>query len=108
MSGGAGRRLQGAMAAGGFVVGCVGVLGALAGEGPAPPWLLRLYAAWCVAVPYWWYLEHRLLCPRDAEEARREFEARQGHSRLVWLGFALAMGGLILARAAAAAAAAAR
>ncbi len=86
------------MAAGGAAAGTIGVLGALRGEGPAEPWLLRLFAAWCVATPYWWYLEHRLLAPEEPA-ARAEFAARQGHSRLVWLGFALAMGVLILARA---------
>ena len=90
-------RLQTAVAMGGAVLGLAGVLGALAGEGPAPPWVVRLLAAWCVGTPYWWYLEHRWLRP-EAPAARREFAARQAHSRMVWLGFALAMAVPILAR----------
>lgn len=92
-----GRGLQAFMALGGAAAGLAGVAGALVGEGPAPGWVLRLFAAWCVATPYWWYLEHRWLRPQ-APAARREFAARQAHSRLVWLGFALAMAVPILAR----------
>jgi hypothetical protein len=93
-----GRALQAAVAAGGAAIGLAGVAGALAGEGAAEPWLLRLFTAWCVAAPYWWYLEHRLLALEDPA-ARLEFAARQAHSRMVWLGFAIAMGTLIIARA---------
>jgi hypothetical protein len=89
--------LQAAMAVGGAAAGIAGVLGAVAGEGPAPAWVKRLFAAWCVVTPYWWYLEHRLLAPAGAA-ARAEFRARQGYSRLVWVGFVLAMGVPILAR----------
>lgn len=89
--------VQGAVAVGGAALGLLGVAGALHGDGPAPGWVWRLFAGWCVATPYWWYLEHRLLRPADAA-ARREFAARQAHSRLVWLGFALAMGVPIVAR----------
>lgn len=92
-----GARLQAAMALGGAAAGLAGVLGALAGEGPTPAWVLRLFAVWCVATPYWWYLEHRWLRP-ESQAARREFAARQAHSRMVWLGFALAMAVPILAR----------
>jgi hypothetical protein len=89
--------LQVAVALGGAALGLLGVAGALVGEGPAPGWVLRLFAAWCVATPYWWYLEHRWLRP-SSPAARREFAARQACSRMVWLGFALAMAVPILAR----------
>jgi hypothetical protein len=92
-----GRRLRLGMATGGAAAGLLGVCGALRGEGPVEPWVLRLFAAWCVATPYWWYLEHRLLAPADPA-GRAAFEAGQRHSRTVWLGFALAMGVPILAR----------
>jgi hypothetical protein len=94
-----GGRLQLGMALSGATVGVTGVFGALHGAGPVEPWVLRLFAAWCVATPYWWYLEHRLLAPLEPR-ARAEFEAGQRHSRLVWLGFAMAMGVPILARGA--------
>ncbi|MES2710383.1 MAG: hypothetical protein V4653_02275 [Pseudomonadota bacterium] len=86
------------MAMGGGLVGVVGVLGALRGEGPVPSHVLGIFAGWCVVTPYWWYAEHRWLAPTDPA-ARAEFERRQAYSRQVWLGFALAMGVLILARA---------
>jgi hypothetical protein len=89
--------LQTAVALGGAALGLLGVAGALAGDGPAPDWVLRLFAAWCVATPYWWYLEHRWLRPPPGP-ARREFAARQAYSHMVWLGFALAMAVPILAR----------
>jgi hypothetical protein len=92
-----GARLQGFVALAGAAAGLVGVAGALAGEGPAPGWVMRLFAIWCVATPYWWYLEHRWLRPADAA-ARRELALRQAHSRMVWLGFALAMGVPLMAR----------
>lgn len=93
----AGRRLQAAMALGGFALGTGAVIAALAGEGPPPPWLPRFFAAWCVVTPYWWWLEHRLLYPPDAA-AQRHFQAMQALSRQVWLGFAMALGVLLLAR----------
>ncbi|MGG5891146.1 hypothetical protein ACLF3G_29165 [Falsiroseomonas sp. HC035] len=93
-----GRRLRAAVALGGAAIGLAGVAGALAGEGPAPRWVLRLFAAWCVATPYWWYIEYRLFMPAEAG-ARQAFEAGQSQSRWVWLGFTLAMGVLILASA---------
>jgi hypothetical protein len=92
-----GRHLQLGMATGGAVVGLLGVFGALRREGAVEPWVLRLFAGWCVATPYWWYLEHRLLAPAEPV-ARAGFEARQRLSRLVWLGFAMATGVPILAR----------
>lgn len=92
------RWLQTMVAAGGGAAGAFGVAAAVAGQGPAPAWLLWLFAGWCVATPYWWYLEYRLLCPADPR-GRREFRRRQSYSRLVWLGFALAMALPILARA---------
>jgi len=97
VSGAAGAWLQRIMAAGGAAVGAVGVIGALHGEGPVPAHVLGIFAGWCVITPYWWYLEHRLLAPHEPA-AMREFERRQVHSRQVWLGFALAMGVLILLR----------
>jgi hypothetical protein len=78
-------------------LGLLGVAGALEGEGSRRRLVLRLFAAWCVATPYWWYLEHRWLRPADAG-GPREFDARQACSRMVWLGFALAMAVPILAR----------
>jgi hypothetical protein len=85
------------VAVGGAALGCLGVAAALAGDGPVPGWLLRFFAAWCVATPYWWYLEYRLFRPAEAV-ARRDFDRRQGHSRMVWLGFVLAMAVPILVR----------
>ena len=85
------------MALGGGALGGFGVVAALAGDGPAPAWLLRLFAAWCVATPYWWYLEYRLFRPAEPA-ARHIFDRRQGHSRMVWLGFVLAMAVPILVR----------
>lgn len=82
----------------GFLLGAAGVAAAVGGEGPAPPWLLRLFAGWCVGTPYWWWLEYRLLRP-DGEAAQRHFAAEQALSRWVWLGFTLAMAVPILARA---------
>lgn len=92
-----GARLKAFVAFGGAAGGLAGVVGALAGEGPAPAWVVRLFAIWCLATPYWWYLEHRWLRPEEPA-ARREFAARQVYSRLVWFGFALAMAVPILAR----------
>jgi hypothetical protein len=66
------------------MIGLAGVAGALAGNGPVPRWVLRLFAAWCIATPYWWYLEHRLFLPAEAA-ARQAFAAGQAHSRWVWL-----------------------
>jgi hypothetical protein len=99
MSPAAGRRLQATMALGGAMIGAAGTIGALAGEGPAPRWVLRLFAAWCIATPYWWYVEHRLLAPVEPA-ARRDFAIGQAQSRRVWLGFTVAMAVAILARAA--------
>ena len=48
-----GERLQFIMALGGGVFGLVGVAGALADEGPAPDWVMRLFVAWCATTPYW-------------------------------------------------------
>jgi hypothetical protein len=93
----AGRLLQTATALGGAAAGLAGVFGALGGDGPAEPWVLHLFAAWCVVTPYWWYLEYRLLAPSGAR-ARRDFLLRQSYSRQVWLGILLAMGVPIIAR----------
>lgn len=91
------RRLQLAMAVGGAVVGLVGVAAAVLGQGPTPAWLLRLFAAWCVLTPYWWYAEDRLQAAADPA-AREERLRWQRHSQRVWLGFVLAMAVPILAR----------
>jgi hypothetical protein len=90
--------VQLSFAVGGGAIGLLGVLAALDGAGPAPSWVIRLFAGWCVVTPYWWYLEHRLFAPSEPG-ARAEFDSRQSYSRLVWLGVALAMGVPILARA---------
>jgi hypothetical protein len=87
----------------GFLLGAVGVVAAVWGEGPVPGWLLRLFAAWCVGTPYWWWLEYRLLRP-EGGAARRHFVAEQAFSRWVWLGFTLAMAVPMLLRARAGAA----
>ena len=96
----AARAVQTAMAVAGFAVAAVLLGAALAGEGPAPAWLLRLYALWCLVVPYWWYLEHRLLIHASPEDpSRARLLELQALSRNVWLGVAIAGGVLILARA---------
>jgi len=88
------------MAAAGFAAAIVLLGAALVGEGPAPAWLLRLYTLWCLGVPYWWYLEHRLLIPAAPEgPSRARLLELQALSRNVWLGVAIAAGVLILARA---------
>ena len=95
------RAVQTAVALAGFVVALVLLGAALAGEGPATAWLLRLYALWCLGVPYWWYLEYRLLIPATPEDpSRTRLLELQALSRNVWLGVAIAAGVLILARAA--------
>lgn len=98
MTPGAGAWLQQVVAVGGAIIGAIGLAGALFGEGPVPSYVLQIFAGWCVATPYWWYYEHRRLAPAEPA-ALREFERRQAHSRNVWLGGAIAMGVLILARA---------
>ena len=94
------RAVQTAMAVAGFAAAVVLVGTALAGEEPAPAWLLRFHALWCVGVPYWWYLEHRLLIPAAPEDpSRARLLELQALSRNVWLGVAIAAGVLVLARA---------
>ena len=96
----AARAVQTAMAVAGFAA-AVFLLGtALAGDGPAPAWLLRFYALWCLGVPYWWYLEHRWLIPAAPEDpSRARLLELQALPRNVWLGVAIASGVPILARA---------
>ena len=96
----AARAVQTAVAVAGFAVAVFLLGAALAGDGPAPAWLLRLYTLWCLVVPYWWYLEHRLLIPAAPEDpSRTRLLELQALSRNVWLGVAVAAGVLILARA---------
>ena len=96
----AARAVQTAMAVAGFAAAVVLLGAVLVGEGPAPAWLLRLYALWCLGVPYWWYLEHRLLIPTAPKDpSRARLLELQALSRNVWLGVAVAAGVLILARA---------
>jgi hypothetical protein len=96
----AARAVQTAMAVAGFAAALVLLGAALAGEGPAPAWLLRLYTLWCLGVPYWWYLEHRMLIPAAPEDpSRARLLELQALSRNIWLGVAIAAGVLILARA---------
>ncbi len=84
------RAVQTAMAVAGFAAAVVLVGAALAGEEPAPAWLLRFHALWCVGVPYWWYLEHRLLIPAAPEDpSRARLLELQALSRNVWLGVAI-------------------
>lgn len=59
--------------------------------GGRPDWLWPAFVGWCVAVPYWHYLEHRLFAPTEPD-ARRRFLELQVLSRTVWAG-----GGLVLA-----------
>ncbi len=92
--------MQTAVAVAGFAAAVVLLGAALAGDEPAPAWLLRFYALWCLGVPYWWYLEHRWLIPAAPEDpSRPRLLELQGLSRNVWLGVAVAAGVLILARA---------
>jgi hypothetical protein len=59
---------------------------------PAPRWAWRFFAAWCVGVPYWHWLEWRLLRdPAAPETALREFADAQALSRCVWLGGAVVL-----------------
>ena len=96
----AARAVQTATAVAGFAAAVILLGAALAGEGPAPAWLLRFYALWCIGVPYWWYLEHRLLIPAAPEDpSRARLLELQALSRNVWLGVAIAAGVLILAKA---------
>ena len=96
----AARAVQTATAVAGFAAAVILLGAALAGEGPAPAWLLQFYALWCIGVPYWWYLEHRLLIPAAPEDpSRARLLELQALSRNVWLGVAIAAGVLILAKA---------
>ena len=96
----AARAVQPAVAVAGFAAAAVLLGAVLEGDGPAPAWLLRFYALWCLGVPYWWYLEHRLLIPAAPEDpSRARLLELQSLSRNVWLGVAIAAGVLILARA---------
>lgn len=96
----AGRLVRRLAAVGGAGIGLFALWSALAGAaGPAPSWLLRLYALWCVGVPYWWYCEYRWLIAPAAPGARAGLLEEQRLSRDVWLGFVVAIGVLILARA---------
>ncbi len=52
---------------------------------PQPEWVWPAFVGWCLAVPYWHYLEYRLLAPPDGA-ARRRFLEQQALSRTVWLG----------------------
>jgi hypothetical protein len=80
------------------LAGLAGLLAALTtalAPGPAPEWLWRFFAGWCVATPYWWYLEHRFLFVPKGPERWRQQE-QQAISQKVWLGGALALAVLLL------------
>lgn len=65
---------------------------------PAPAWLWRVLVAWCLAVPYWHYLEYRVLRdPRQTVPERADFLYLQTLSRAVWAGFALVLAVRLLA-----------
>ena len=96
----AARAIRLFMALGGFAA----LLAALAllppfGE-PAPRWAWRFFIVWCVGVPYWHWLEWRLLRdPAAPEAALKDFANQQGLSRAVWLGGAIVLAVALLAGA---------
>ena len=51
---------------------------------PAPRWAWRFFLLWCLATPYWHWLEYKLVRPGLAEH--RDFAYQQTLSRAVWLG----------------------
>ena len=86
-----------AMALSGALALAAALLAGLAGDAPRPAWLLRFFVGWCVLVPYWWWLEHRLFWPRDTA-AQAEFIRLQGYSKKVWLGGCMALAAILLVR----------
>jgi len=58
-----------AMAAGGFLAMVVVLLMLPDWGRPAPAWVWRFLVVWCLAVPYWHFLEYRYL--RDPGRPRR-------------------------------------
>lgn len=86
-----------AAALGGFALIAFVLLEAPWDGSPAPPWIVRFEMIWCIAVPYWHYLEYRLFLDADAPLAERaHFEHLQRLSARVWLGTAIGLGVLIL------------
>ncbi len=64
---------------------------------PFPGWLWHAFVGWCVGVPYWHYLEYRLLLdPAADERARIRFTDLQCLSRTVWAAAALVLGVALL------------
>lgn len=69
------------------------------GEDAARPVLWYVFLLWCVIVPYWHYVEYRILLGRDSlPEIRTDFLALQSFSRTVWLGVAILLAVALLRR----------
>jgi len=87
-----------AMAAGGFVATVVVLLMLPDWRRPAPAWVWHFLVVWCLAVPYWHFLEYRYLHdPWQTEAERADFLYLQTLSRAVWIGFALVLAVRLLA-----------
>lgn len=90
------RPLQAAVA----VLGLAALLDAVARlpfeGGPPLPSTRRFFAVWCVAVPYWFYIEYTFLLERDASGRPTTHACRlQRLSWTVWLGGAVALGAFV-------------
>ena len=93
------RTVQTAAAVGGLVALVLALTRLPYDGGPAPPWVRRFFVAWCVAVPYWHYLEYTFLLERDPDGRPAGHALRlQKLSRAVWLGGALALGAFVAGR----------
>lgn len=81
------RLIRGTVAAGGLGVVVYVLLILPAPRVAAPAWVWRFFVAWAVGVPYWHFIEYRLLRdPAAGAPEQAEFRALQQHSRAVWLG----------------------
>lgn len=81
------RLIRGAVAAGGLGVVVYVLLILPAPRVAAPSWVWRFFVGWAVGVPYWHFIEYRLLRdPAASAPEQAEFRALQQHSRAVWLG----------------------
>jgi hypothetical protein len=90
------RRVQTAAAVVGFLALLAALLQLPYDGGPPPPWIRRFFVAWCVAVPYWHYLEHAFLLERDESDRPTGDALRlQRLSQAVWLGGALAIAAFV-------------
>jgi hypothetical protein len=90
------RPVQTAAAVLGFLALLAALLQLPYDGGLPPPWIRRFFVAWCVAVPYWHYVEYSFLLERDESDRPTGNALRlQRLSQAVWLGGALALAAFV-------------